>query len=810
MNRPPFAPLTLPMLLLVAGCSGGGGSTAKPTPTLAISPTTATLAYGTTQVFIATGANFGTAHWSVQEAGGGAISGTGTQATYTAPATTGTYHVVVKGDDPTVQASAEVRVFDSLDYLSLVMTPHVMHVQLSDGGGVFPGGENTFLAQVKTVHGGAKSKGRKEVIPPPPGDLTGPLAGSFLEDAPVTWTLQEGPVAGVVNPATGEYTPTSVPGIYHLVATRKDDPTISGAIEVIVRAPAAPYGGTTGDDFAIYPDRSIMEPDGEAYLKMGSGVVNWTLAEGAAAGTLTVTGGSDQEVKYSAPATPGVFTAIATNTLTPFQKAQGLLEVGRRVSVSVAPGVVKVAPGSTTTFSVQVGNTTQTAVNWKVVEGANAGSLAGTGSSVVYTAPPTPGKYHVQAALQADPLRHSEALVEVTGTGTVSVQVLNPPLRIEAGAQVVCVAAVAGTGNTGVTWSASGGTITADGLWTAPSTSGPATVTATSLADPTKTGSATITVARLPRFTSVPPTRANLDLTPYTYTPIASHPDGLLVTLAKEQAPAGVTLAGTTLSWSPTPAQGSLTNTFILRATDSLGGIGRQQWSVEPLLAQMLAFVSSSLYGKADATTGSMVRIRPDGSYIQGQANPADGGGKPGVEVGVTTIAGFDANGFWHSPGVTSVDTNGDWGLSHPQPCDRFRVVANQLQDGGCPGDPWTTLPIMENQAAGIVGVWAVGSANAVNTPHISFFSNGRYLFLDTSGDGSCGVPGVEFGSYVHNAGTLTASNNLYDTTGCTGLHHPGSVPAYPTFQFVLAADGKSAILTEPGFPAITVYRVSK
>jgi hypothetical protein len=57
---------------------------------------------------------------------------------------------------------------------------------------------------------------------------------------------------------------------------------------------------------------------------------------------------------------------------------------------------------------------------------------------------------------------------------------------------------VTGSSNTAVTWSARGCTISSTGLYTAPSTTGTYTVTATSVADSTKSGSATASVSITP------------------------------------------------------------------------------------------------------------------------------------------------------------------------------------------------------------------------------------------------------------------------------------------------------------------------
>ena len=77
---------------------------------------------------------------------------------------------------------------------------------------------------------------------------------------------------------------------------------------------------------------------------------------------------------------------------------------------------------------------------------------------------------------------------------SVSVSCVAP--SVDAGQTDSCSANVQGTGsfNTSVTWGASAGTVSADGILTAPSAAGSITITATSVADLTKSGSATVTV----------------------------------------------------------------------------------------------------------------------------------------------------------------------------------------------------------------------------------------------------------------------------------------------------------------------------
>ena len=78
--------------------------------------------------------------------------------------------------------------------------------------------------------------------------------------------------------------------------------------------------------------------------------------------------------------------------------------------------------------------------------------------------------------------------------GTVAVQVSPDPQRIAAGATQAFKAFVSGSAYQGVRWSCTGGTITAAGLFTAPSSPGTYTISATSLADGSAVGSVAVLV----------------------------------------------------------------------------------------------------------------------------------------------------------------------------------------------------------------------------------------------------------------------------------------------------------------------------
>ncbi|MBZ4399855.1 glycosyl hydrolase family 18 protein [Myxococcus sp. MISCRS1] len=81
------------------------------------------------------------------------------------------------------------------------------------------------------------------------------------------------------------------------------------------------------------------------------------------------------------------------------------------VQVSVSPPAVTLPPGGTSTFVATVTGTTNTQVLWSVREGSAGGAVTQAG---VYTAPATPGTYHVVAQSLADPSRSAEATVTVS------------------------------------------------------------------------------------------------------------------------------------------------------------------------------------------------------------------------------------------------------------------------------------------------------------------------------------------------------------------------------------------------------------
>jgi hypothetical protein len=157
-------------------------------------------------------------------------------------------------------------------------------------------------------------------------------------------------------------------------------------------------------------------------------------------------------------------------------------------------------------FAAEVTGTGATTVTWSVQE-TGGGSIDASG---LYTAPATPGTYHVVANSTAAPESRGVASVTVAATvappagPAVTVTVTPPQSDVDACRGAVLAAQVANATNTRVTWSVQepGGGTVVNGIYTAPDTAGTYHVVATSEADPNARGSAAMNVGP-PRVLSV-------------------------------------------------------------------------------------------------------------------------------------------------------------------------------------------------------------------------------------------------------------------------------------------------------------------
>lgn len=176
------------------------------------------------------------------------------------------------------------------------------------------------------------------------------------------------------------------------------------------------------------------------------------------------------------------------------------------IAVAVSPTATSIPPAGHQQFAVAVTGTGVTAVTWSIEEGAPGGTVSASG---LYTAPGTAGTYHVVVRSAADTSKAATAVVTVTASAQpVAVQVNPASTTVQAGGHVQFTASVSNASDTSVTWAVTegpaGGSVDAAGLYVAPATAGTFHVTATSVADPTRSSTATVVVTAAPSGGSSP------------------------------------------------------------------------------------------------------------------------------------------------------------------------------------------------------------------------------------------------------------------------------------------------------------------
>jgi len=159
--------------------------------------------------------------------------------------------------------------------------------------------------------------------------------------------------------------------------------------------------------------------------------------------------------------------------------------------VAVTPPSTSVYQGGTVQFHAKVQGQSNQAVTWSLND--NFGTIDSNG---LYTAPrdASGGPEIITATSQADPNAKGTAAVTVL---PIVVKVSPATITLAPGVTQNFTASVVGLSDTTVTWSvqeANGGSITNDGVYIASPATGFYHVVATSVADPTRTGSSIVTV----------------------------------------------------------------------------------------------------------------------------------------------------------------------------------------------------------------------------------------------------------------------------------------------------------------------------
>jgi hypothetical protein len=159
------------------------------------------------------------------------------------------------------------------------------------------------------------------------------------------------------------------------------------------------------------------------------------------------------------------------------------------VAVTVSPNTASVLTSGSQQFTAVVTGSSNTGVAWSHTGG---GSITWGGE---YNAPSsTSGSpFTVTATSSADGTKSGSASVAVTSSPVVAVAISPTSYAMYNGYSHTFVATVTGGTPTTVTFTCTGGSVTSGGIYT-PSTTGTHSVTATSIADATKSATATVTV----------------------------------------------------------------------------------------------------------------------------------------------------------------------------------------------------------------------------------------------------------------------------------------------------------------------------
>ena len=257
---------------------------------------------------------------------------------------------------------------------------------------------------------------------------------------------------------------------------------------------------------------------------------------------------------------------------------------------------------------------------------------------------------------------------------------------------------------------------------------------------------------------------------------------------------------------------GGATATFAtdagVQAAMTAGGIGGVPRTIAAanahFLSQGLAMLSGNIWVDQSVDSGGqthtfVLRVDATGNYVQIETGPDELQGDTvvaysGVEVGTLTVAGFSPDGF-NLSATTSTDSNGQWGASNLQACDRLRNTGDQLVNIDCESSR-RSFSKMQNVAGSIVGGWLVTyqEGSLTNAMETYYFANGTYVSTGYTVNCVGGCP-----SEAH-YGTWTIANGLLTTV-------EGGQTSRPV-TYRLSADGMT--LTLDGNTSFAQTRISK
>jgi len=243
----------------------------------------------------------------------------------------------------------------------------------------------------------------------------------------------------------------------------------------------------------------------------GSYTDNFNYSNATYAGSLLMAfksaGGTGNSALFTAPGTTGTCTVTATSAVDPTKSANSVMTItgtsNAVTSVTLSPSSLSVIEGATSapvTATVNYTGTVNTTVTWSLSGGGTLTNI--TGNSCTILAGTSTGSWTLTATSVADGSKTANITVTVAASGGAMSITMTAPTQYTAvgsGGTVTFAAVVTGNANTSVNWSVDGvaggnstvGLINTSGVYTCPTTTTPTlhTITATAAANSAYTAS---------------------------------------------------------------------------------------------------------------------------------------------------------------------------------------------------------------------------------------------------------------------------------------------------------------------------------
>ena len=299
------------------------------------------------------------------------------------------------------------------------------------------------------------------------------------------------------------------PATVTLTAVSNADGKVSGVARITIAPPPILISLTGSSAVDIGGQQQITASVANDPSAAG---VAWTLSgcSVAACGTLSATRSADGEViTYTAPAVvpnPNNVILTATSVTDPTVSVSFVMTITSSIQVAVSPGgFVGVDLNTSQQFTAGVtGDPSNLGVTWSLSGSSCPGGCGSLTPDGLYTPPsviPTPATVSLTATSVTDYTKVAGVTVVITAPGVITVVVSPSATRIGFGGSRPFTAFVFhDPANAGVNWTASPGSVNPTNSASGgpvsyhATTLGTATVTATSVTDPTKSGGATVSV----------------------------------------------------------------------------------------------------------------------------------------------------------------------------------------------------------------------------------------------------------------------------------------------------------------------------